>query len=215
METVKVVLVGESGVGKTSIISRFITDSFDSEVLSSSSAQFISKTIKLSEPENTTIKFKLFDTAGQEKFRAITKIFYKDAQVIVFVYEITTISTFEAIKDYWYKESSDNSTAEIFFVVGNKSDLYENEQVSDEEGKKFADEIHAIFKITSALSNTGINWVFDSIGKKVLNPDFDYNNSDSTNQENFKEKSQKANNDNIKLDSNIGNQKKNGGCCDK
>ncbi len=212
MDAVKVVLVGEAGVGKTSIISRFTKNSFNPEEVTSSSAQFTSKTITINDNK---IKFDIWDTAGQEKFRAITKIFYKDAQVIVFVYEITTISTFEAIKDYWYKESSDNSTAEIFFVVGNKSDLYENEQVSDEEGKKFADEIHAIFKITSALSNTGINWVFDSIGKKVLNPDFDYNNSDSTNQENFKEKSQKANNDNIKLDSNIGNQKKNGGCCDK
>ena len=217
METVKVVLVGESGVGKTSIISRFITDSFDSEVLSSSSAQFISKTIKLSEPENTTIKFDIWDTAGQERFRSLAKIFYKDAKIIIYVYDITDRKSFEEIKNYWYKETSENfiDNSVVLALVGNKSDLYENEQVSDEEGKKFADEIHAIFKITSALSNTGINWVFDSIGKKVLNPDFDYNNSNSTNQENYKEKRQKANNDNIKLNSNKGIQKKNGGCCDK
>ena len=212
MDSVKVVLVGESGVGKTSIVSRFTKDSFNADEISSSSAQFISKTIKINEQ---SIKFDIWDTAGQERFRALAKIFYKDAKVIILVYDIISKESFECLKKYWYKESSENSTADIFFVVGNKSDLYENEQVSDEEGKKFADEIHAIFKITSALSNTGINWVFDSIGKKVLNPDFDYNNSNSTNQENYKEKNQKANNDNIKLNSNKGIQKKNGGCCDK
>ena len=114
MDAVKVVLVGEAGVGKTSIISRFTKNSFNPDEVTSSSAQFTSKTITINDNK---IKFDIWDTAGQEKFRAITKIFYKDAQVIVFVYEITTISTFEAIKDYWYKESSDNSTAEIFFPI--------------------------------------------------------------------------------------------------
>ena len=169
MDAVKVVLVGEAGVGKTSIISRFTKNSFNPDEVTSSSAQFTSKTITINDNK---IKFDIWDTAGQEKFRAITKIFYKDAQVIVFVYEITTISTFEAIKDYWYKESSDNSTAEIFFVVGNKSDLYENEQVSDEEGKKFAKEIHGIYKSTSALSGGGIDRLFESIGKKILDPNY-------------------------------------------
>ena len=98
METVKVVLVGESG--KTSIISRFITDSFDSEVLSSSSAQFISKTIKLSEPENTTIKFDIWDTAGQERFRSLAKIFYKDAKIIIYVYDIFRRIFFKFTKRY-------------------------------------------------------------------------------------------------------------------
>ena len=118
METVKVVLVGESGVGKTSIISRFITDSFDSEVLSSSSAQFISKTIKLSEPENTTIKFDIWDTAGQERFRSIGKIFYNDANVVIFVYDITDINSFEEIKKFWYNQVLEHAPQNIhkFFL---------------------------------------------------------------------------------------------------
>ena len=169
MESVKVVLVGESGVGKTSIVSRFTKDSFNADEISSSSAQFISKTIKINEQ---SIKFDIWDTAGQEKFRALAKIFYKDAQVIVLVYEIINKDSFEAIKNYWYKESSENSTADIFFVVGNKSDLYENEQVSDEEGKKFAKDIKGIFKLTSALSNTGIDRLFESIGKKILDRNY-------------------------------------------
>ena len=169
MESIKVVLIGDSGVGKTSIISRFTKDTFNNEEMSSSSAQFTSKTIQINDQ---SIKFDIWDTAGQEKFRALAKIFYKDAQVIILVYEIINKESFESIKNYWYKESSENSTADIFFVVGNKSDLYENEQVTDEEGKKFAKEINAIFKITSALSNTGIDRLFESIGKKILNPNY-------------------------------------------
>ena len=169
MDSVKVVLVGESGVGKTSIVSRFTKDSFNADEISSSSAQFISKTIKINEQ---SIKFDIWDTAGQERFRALAKIFYKDAKVIILVYDIISKESFECLKKYWYKESSENSTADIFFVVGNKSDLYENEQVSDEEGKKFAKDIKGIFKLTSALSNTGIDRLFESIGKKILDRNY-------------------------------------------
>ena len=199
MEAVKTVLVGESGVGKTSIISRFITDSFDPEVLSSSSAQFISKTIKL---EETTIKFDIWDTAGQEKFRSLAKIFYKDAKIIIYVYDITDKKSFDEIKNYWYKETSENFTGDVILaLIGNKIDLYENEQVTDEEGKKFANQINAIFKTTSALSNIGINWLFENLGKKVLNPNYDYTVDDNKNDLDFNIKKENVKNDKIKLNS--------------
>ena len=200
MEAVKTVLVGESGVGKTSIISRFITDSFDPEVLSSSSAQFISKTIKL---EETTIKFDIWDTAGQEKFRSLAKIFYKDAKIIIYVYDITDKNSFEEIKNYWYKETWDNITNKdvILALIGNKTDLYENEQVSDEEGKKFAKQINAIFKTTSALSNIGINWLFENLGKKVLDPNYDYTVDEKIQMQSIQKNASNNNNNNnnIKL----------------
>jgi len=200
MEAVKTVLVGESGVGKTSIISRFITDSFDPEVLSSSSAQFISKTIKL---EETTIKFDIWDTAGQEKFRSLAKIFYKDAKIIIYVYDITDKNSFEEIKNYWYKETLDNITNKdvILALIGNKTDLYENEQVSDEEGKKFAKQINAIFKTTSALSNIGINWLFENLGKKVLDPNYDYTVDEKIQMQSIQKNASNNNNNNnnIKL----------------
>ena len=199
MEAVKTVLVGESGVGKTSIISRFITDSFDPEVLSSSSAQFISKTIKL---EETTIKCDIWDTAGQEKFRSLAKIFYKDAKIIIYVYDITDKKSFDEIKNYWYKETSENFTGDVILaLIGNKIDLYENEQVTDEEGKKFANQINAIFKTTSALSNIGINWLFENLGKKVLNPNYDYTVDDNKNDLDFNIKKENVKNDKIKLNS--------------
>ncbi len=96
------------------------------------------------------------------------KIFYKDAKVIIYVYDIKDKKSFEEIKNYWYKETSENviDNSVVLALVGNKGDLYENEQVSDEEGKKFADEIHAIFKITSALFNSGIDWFLIALGKK-------------------------------------------------
>ena len=217
MESIKVVLIGDSGVGKTSIISRFTKDTFNNEEMSSSSAQFTSKTIQINDQ---SIKFDIWDTAGQEKFRALAKIFYKDAQVIILVYEIINKESFESIKNYWYKESSENSTADIFFVVGNKSDLYENEQVTDEEGKKFAKEINAIFKITSALSNTGIDRLFESIGKKILNPNYtedginDLSNSIPKNNVNIINKKQERNT--IKLNNDIKNNgKEKKRCCRK
>ncbi len=211
METVKTVLVGESGVGKTSIISRFITDSFDPEVLSSSSAQFISKTIKL---EETTIKFDIWDTAGQEKFRSLAKIFYKDARIIIYVYDITDKKSFEEIKKYWYKETTDNMDSNVVLaLIGNKIDLYENEQVTDEEGQKFAKEINAIFKTTSALSNIGVNWIFENIGKKILNPNYTVDNNNKEKINNNTNVSNK-NSGNIKLN-NDKNAKDNNskGCC--
>ena len=83
-ESIKIVLLGETAVGKTSIIQRFITDSFNSNCISSLSAQFNSKTMEIN---GETLKIDIWDTAGQEKYRSLARIFYKDAKVIVFVYE--------------------------------------------------------------------------------------------------------------------------------
>ena len=211
--SLKITLIGDSGVGKTCIIFRFISNEFSSNTLTTDGVSYSKKEIIYNDKK---LQLDLWDTAGQEQYRSLGKHFYKDSFVVILVYNITVKETFDNLKNIWLEDVVNyGEEYKVLAVVGNKCDLYENEQVSDEEGKKFADEIHAIFKITSALSNTGINWVFDSIGKKVLNPDFDYNNSNSTNQENYKEKNQKANNDNIKLKSNKGIQKKNGGCCDK
>ena len=150
METIKVVLIGESGVGKTSIIQRYVDNIFDPNVILSSSAQFISKTVELNDEQS--IKFEIWDTAGQERFRSLAKIFYKDAKAIILVYDITNKVSFENLQNYWFKEIEENSLSDaILVIVGNKSDLYENEQVTDEEGQKFAEEINAIFKRTSAL----------------------------------------------------------------
>ena len=211
-EIVKVVLLGESGVGKTSIISQFTTKKFNPRCATSVSAQFISKIVEFPEFEKT-IKFDIWDTVGQEKYRSLTKIFYRDAKVIIFVYDITKEFTFNALRDYWYNEVSNNTEGSpILAVSANKNDLYAEQKVNNKDGKEFAEKIDAIFQTTSALSDYGINTLFENIGKKIIMPDYDYKNSDNTKQKHYIKKKQQEKN--IKLEKNIGanneSQKK---CC--
>ena len=172
-ETVKVVLLGEAGVGKTCLISQFISGVFDADTISSLSAQFITKTVDFKKYDKS-LKFEIWDTAGQERFRSLARIFYKDAKVICLVYDITLKESFEKMKSYWYEQevllNADGQP--IFVVVGNKFDLYEKRQVSDEEALDFAKSIRAIFQYTSAKNASGINELFNNIGNEYFNPDF-------------------------------------------
>ena len=193
-ESIKVVLVGESGVGKTSIISQFVSNKFDPHRETSLSAQFVSKTMDFPDL-GKQLKFDIWDTVGQEKYRSLAKIFYKDARVIVFVYDITTDYSFNELKNYWYEETKANSDGTpILAVVGNKVDLYKDQKVSNNDGKEFAEKIGAIFQTTSAQSDSGISTLFDNIGKTYLIPNFDYRATDKTAQENFMKKKQEENN---------------------
>ena len=215
IDSIKVVLLGEAGVGKTSIIHQFTYHKFDPDCISSISAQFISKTIEYK--GYGAIKYDIWDTAGQERYRSMAKIFYKDAKVIIFVYDITSESTFEGMKDYWYEQTKINCERDaILAVVANKNDLYGDQVVSDEVGQNFADDIGAIFQSTSALSDSGISKLFDNIGKKIIDPDYDYKDSDKKAKANFdkKQKNQKddENEKRVKLgEKNNNNNKK--GCC--
>ena len=108
----KVVLIGESGVGKTSIISRYMTDTFSTTLGSTPGANFTTKTVFLKK-ENQSIKFEIWDTAGQEKFRSLAKVFYKNASICVLVYEITRRASFEELKKYWIEEIKTNANKNI------------------------------------------------------------------------------------------------------
>ena len=101
---VKAVLIGESGVGKTSIISRFVNNMYDDNSLSNINVAFSAKNMKFDAFGGKEIRYDLWDTAGQERFRSVAAAFYRDAQVIIFVYDITNIDSFNEIKNYWYKE---------------------------------------------------------------------------------------------------------------
>ena len=174
--TLRVVLLGGYGVGKTAILKQFTKGIFDKYQLSSLSVQYISKTIILEEL-NQTIKFDLWDTAGANKYRSLTKFFYKDANVICFCYDSTNKHTFEEIKDYWYeKEIKINvETDPILVIVATKNDLKSQKQVEDEEGIVFAKEINGIFQSTSAKSNIGIKSLFENIARKYFDPSYDCN----------------------------------------
>ena len=102
--SVKAVLLGESGVGKTCIISRYTNNTFEDNIMSTTGASYAGKTMAFDEFQGKSIKFEIWDTAGQEKYRALTKIFYKDAGVAILVYDITRKESFDEIKNYWYNQ---------------------------------------------------------------------------------------------------------------
>ena len=108
----KVVLIGESGVGKTSIISRYIQNQFSAVLMSTTGASFATKTIYLEE-QKQSIKFEIWDTAGQERYRALAKVFYKNAAACILVYDITRRTSFKELKNYWIKEIKENSSKDI------------------------------------------------------------------------------------------------------
>ena len=106
-QTCKVVLLGESGVGKTCIIARFINNTFEENLISTTGASYAGKTMTFEEYGGKSIKFEIWDTAGQEKYRSLTKIFYKDAGAAILVYDITRKESFEEIQKYWINQIKD------------------------------------------------------------------------------------------------------------
>ena len=112
----KVVLVGESKTGKTSIISRYISNTFSSVLTSTPGASFNTNSVQI---ENQNIKFEICDTAGQEKYRALAKVFYKNSPAIILVYDITSRVTFEELKRYWIPEVKENGmpNASKFLII--------------------------------------------------------------------------------------------------
>lgn len=186
-EALKVVLIGESGTGKTSIIQRFAYKFFDPNCAASISSQYISKKLKLD--NGKSLNFEIWDTAGQEKYRSMTKIFYKDAKIILFVYDITSLNTFEELKKYWISQVKENCLPNsLLGIIANKNDLYAVQQVSNEDGKKLAEEVGAIFQTTSAKSGIGIDNLFENIGRKYLDPNYDYEAADKIAEEKYKKK---------------------------
>ena len=221
--SLKVVLLGDAGVGKTCIIKQFIEHKFDKGVLSSLSAQFVSKTIEYVD-FGKAIKFDIWDTVGQEKYRAMTKIFYKDAKVIILVFDLTSLKSFKAIEEYWCDEIKNNCDGDpVIALVGNKTDLYSEKKVDVDDAKDLAKKMKAIFQLTSAKNNDGITNLFDNIGKKYLQPNYQYDANDKLAKEKYDKKKEGEQNTRIriKMGNNNSNNKDGGndgekekkGCC--
>ena len=150
----KVVLVGESGVGKTCIISRFISGAFDFNVSSTNGASYASKNVQY-DKLGKSLLLDVWDTAGQEKYRSLTKFFYKDAKVAILVYDITKQSSFDSLTKYWYKEVKEHGPENIVLgIAGNKCDLYKKEEVNENKAREFSKSIGAIFALTSSQNNS-------------------------------------------------------------
>ena len=119
----KVVLVGETQTGKTALIQRIVNDRFEENSETTMVASTLTTEVTLE--DGRMIKYEIWDTAGQEKYRSINKIFYKDAAIVIMVYDITKRNTYEEIKNYWYNQIVTMCNKNpIIAIVGNKSDLY-------------------------------------------------------------------------------------------
>ena len=161
----KVIIVGDSGVGKTSIIGRYI-NKFNENEKSTIGASFSNK---ISIIDKYKISFDIWDTAGQERYRSVSTIFYKEAYLCIFVFDITEPQSFENIKNYWYNIVIENASSKIILgIAGNKNDLYEKEKVKEKEVQKFCKEIDALYFSTSALLNNTIDDMFTKLGQKFI-----------------------------------------------
>jgi small GTP-binding protein len=144
---VKVILIGESGVGKTNLINIAIGDNFSENEKSTTASTLSLKKIKLN---NKEYNLDLWDTIGQEQYRQLTKIFFNNSKIVIFVYDITNKESFKALPG-WKKDVEEQLGDDyIKGVVANKSDLYLEEEVPTEEGQEYANNIEAKFLLVSA-----------------------------------------------------------------
>jgi small GTP-binding protein len=164
----KVIVVGDSGVGKTSIINRYL-EKFNPEERAKIGATFSSRLITV---DNYNISLDIWDTAGEERYRSVNSIFYKEASICLIVYDITSKNTFNSIKDYWYNSVKENAIQDIILgIAGNKMDLVNKEVVDENEVKDFCKEINALYFLTSAKENSFIDNIFEEFGKKFVESD--------------------------------------------
>ena len=165
-EPIKIILLGDSGVGKTNIISRYLKDEFNIN-----SASTIGTTFGIKEfiRNNITYNLNIWDTTGQEIYRSVTKLFIQGAKIVILVYSINNISTFESL-DYWYNSITEICDENVILaIVGNKADLFDQEEddkdfVPEEKGQEYAEGKKAIFKSVSAkIDKKGIDSLFDQL----------------------------------------------------
>ncbi|XP_025930723.1 ras-related protein Rab-11A isoform X1 [Apteryx rowi] len=156
----KVVLIGDSGVGKSNLLSRFTRNEFNLESKSTIGVEFATRSIQV---DGKTIKAQIWDTAGQERYRAITSAYYRGAVGALLVYDIAKHLTYENV-ERWLKELRDHADSNIvIMLVGNKSDLRHLRAVPTDEARAFAEKNGLSFIETSALDSTNVEAAFQTI----------------------------------------------------
>uniref|UniRef100_A0ACD5TJX9 Uncharacterized protein n=2 Tax=Avena sativa TaxID=4498 RepID=A0ACD5TJX9_AVESA len=160
----KMVLIGDSGVGKSNILSRFTRNHFSLDSKSTIGVEFATKSLQM---EGKTIKAQIWDTAGQERYRAITSAYYRGAVGALLVYDITKLQSFENV-NRWLRELRDHADSSIvIMMVGNKSDLLHLRAVSEDQGKALAEKEGLFFLETSAMEAVNVEEAFQTIITEV------------------------------------------------
>ncbi|XP_072993379.1 ras-related protein RABA1f-like [Typha latifolia] len=160
----KVVLIGDSGVGKSNLLSRFTRDEFSLETKSTIGVEFATRSIHV---DDKVVKAQIWDTAGQERYRAITSAYYRGAHGALVVYDVTRHITFENM-ERWLKELRDHTDANIvIMLVGNKADLRHLRAVPTEDAKAFAERERIFFMETSALESLNVENSFTEVLSQI------------------------------------------------
>lgn len=163
---IKVCLLGSSGVGKSSILKRFVMNDFEEHEPTTLGAAFQDKNFDY---KGTTYKFQIWDTAGQEKYAPLAHMYYRDAKIAILIYDITNRDSFTTLKD-WYKELMEKGPKNLLIcVIGNKSDLEDQAEVDSSTARSYAKSINATFKLTSAKENRGISELFTKLCEELEN----------------------------------------------
>ena len=175
--TFKILTLGESSVGKTCILRRYVEGQFFKNQLSTIGIDFKSKTLQIG---NHEIRLKIWDTAGEERFRNITSQYYKGAEGIILVFDLTKKESFEKIND-WMKQIKVNTQSDEIAIVllGNKKDIVNERVVSFEEGNERAGEYGIKYFETSALDGTGIDEAIQNLSEEIMKKkkiDYEKNN---------------------------------------
>ena len=161
----KVLLLGDTTVGKTCFLTKYTDKTFQDAHISTIGLDYRLKSMNLKSGKN--LKLQIWDTAGQDRFRAITKNYYKGANGIILIYDVTSLQTYENIKTWVNQIKEEAPQNVVIFIAGNKIDMEEERKVTTEEGKRLAEEFGYPFYETSAKDDININEIFDDLVEKV------------------------------------------------
>ena len=161
----KLVLIGDSGVGKSCLLLRFADDAFTESYISTIGVDFRFRTVKI---DKKTVKLQIWDTAGQERFRTITSAYYRGADGIIMVYDVTSQESFDHVNDWLKEVNRYASEGTCKLLVGNKSDRTTEKVVTKERAKEFADDIGVPFLETSAKSAANVEEAFLTMASELI-----------------------------------------------
>lgn len=164
LKRTKIVLLGDQSVGKTSLITRFMYDTFDNTYQATIGIDFLSKTMYL---EDRTVRLQLWDTAGQERFRSLIPSYIRDSSVAIVVFDITNRASFLSTSKWIDEVRSERSNDVIIVLVGNKADLSDKRQVTLEEATATATDLGIMFMETSAKAGHNVKSLFKKIAMSL------------------------------------------------
>ena len=175
-EEIKVILVGEMGTGKTSLINTAIGLNFQEKLASTTTNSIMNKTMKVN---GKSYSVNLWDTIGQEKYRSLTKIFLKGSKIVIFVYDITNLQSFKEL-NYWFDCTKEIINDKVVMgIVGNKSDLFLKEEVKESDARQLAKQKGFDFALTSAKNSTMFCDFLEKLLKKYLGQEDEENEDDN------------------------------------